>query len=89
MAEKLFKNGCKNIFIIHLPEEVGEKGDLEDYVVRLGLPIDDMFSKYAKPYPEKIDVSEFKEISMEEVCKILDATIKKDDENKSITFCLC
>ena len=86
MAEKLFKNGCKNIFIIHLPEEVGEKGDLEDYVVRLGLPIDDMFSKYAKPYPEKIDVSEFKEISMEEVCKILDATIKKDDENKSITF---
>lgn len=86
MAEKLFKNGCKKTFIIELPEEVGEKGDLGNYVVHLGLPIDELFTKYKKPYPERVDVSEFKEISMEDVCKILDATIKKDDENKSITF---
>ena len=86
MAEKLFKNGCKNIFIIQLPEEVGEKGDLGDYVVRLGLPIEDLFTKYAKPYPEKIDVSEFKEMGMQDVCQILEATIKKDDENKIVTF---
>ena len=86
MANKLFKNKCKNIHIITLPEEVGEKGDLGDYVVRLGLPIDDLFTKYAKPYPEKIDVSEFKEIGMQDVCQILEATIKKDDENKIVTF---
>ena len=86
MAEKLFKNGCKNIFITQLPEEVGEKGDLGDYVVRLGLPIDDLFAKYAKPYPEKVDTSEFKEINMQDVCQVLEATIKKDDENKIVTF---
>lgn len=86
MAEKLFKNGCKKISIIELPQEVGEAGDLGDYIVRLGLPIDDLFTKYARQYPEKIDISEFKEITMDDVCHILDATIKKDEANKSITF---
>jgi len=86
MAGKLLKNGCKNISIVTLPEEVGEKGDLGDYVVRLRLPIDDLFTKYAKSYPEKIDTSEFEEIDVQDVCKVLDATIKKDDENKIVTF---
>ena len=86
MAEKLYKNNCKKIKIIELPEEVGEKGDLGDYVMRLNLPIDDLFTKYSKSYPEKIDTSEFKEMDIKEVCKILDSTIKKDEENKSITF---
>lgn len=86
MADKLIKNNCEKVFIINLPEEVGDKGDLGDYVVRLGLPIDDLFNKYAKPYPERIDTSEFKEIEIQDVCKVLDATIKKDDDNKAITF---
>ncbi|MEI8269983.1 MAG: toprim domain-containing protein [bacterium] len=86
LAQKLFKNGRKNLHIINLPEEVGEKGDLGDYVVRLGLPIDDIFAKYAKSYPEKIDTSIFKEIEGEDVCKILESTIKKDNENKLVTF---
>jgi hypothetical protein len=86
MASKLLKNGCKNISIVTLPEEVEEKGDLGDYVVRLGLPIDDLFTKYAKSYPEKVDTSEFEEIDIQDVCKVLDATIKKDDENKIVTF---
>lgn len=86
MAEKLFKNGCRNIYIIELPKEVGEKGDLENYVIQLGLPVDDLFSKYAKAYPEKIDSSQFEEIDISEICEILETTIKKDDENKSITF---
>ena len=86
MAEKLLKNGCTKISIIELPETVGEKGDLGDYVVRLGLPIEELFTKYAKSYPEKIDTSEFKEMSIKDVCDILDATIKKDDESKSIAF---
>lgn len=85
MAEKLFKNGCKKIFIIALPEEVGEKGDLGDYVIRLGLPIDDLFTKYAKPYPEKIDTSMFKPITAKDIIEILEPTIKKDDVNKIIT----
>jgi len=35
---------------------------------------------------EKIDISEFKEIEINEVCKIIEATVKKDDENKIVTF---
>lgn len=86
MADRLLKNKCENIFIINLPEEVGEKGDLGDYMVRLGLPADDLFSKYSKTYPERIDISEFKEINIQDVCNVLDSTIKMDTENKSITF---
>ncbi len=86
MASMLYKNGCINLFIITLPNEVGDKGDLGDYIVRLGLPINDLFTKYAKKYPEEIDASIFEEIKIEDICKILDLTIKKDDENKAITF---
>lgn len=86
MAELLFKHGCNKISIIDLPEAVGEKGDLGDYIVRLGLPTGDLFTKYSRPFPEKIDVSQFKEMDTSEVRQILDATIKKDDETKIVTF---
>src|SRR3989344_3428858 len=86
LANALFNAGCVKINIITLPEEVGNKGDLGDYIIHLGLPIEDLFTKYAKPFPEKVDTSEFKEISIKEVCEILDSTIKKDDGNKSVAF---
>jgi len=86
MANLLLKHGCDKINIITLPEEVGEKGDLGDYLVRLNLPVEDLFTKYSRPFPEKIDTSKFKEMNIDEVCKILDAVIKKDDANKAITF---
>jgi len=86
MADALLKHGCKKINIINLPESVGDKGDIGDYIIKLGLPIEELFTKYARPYPERIDTSQFKEINIEEVCKILDSVIKKDDANKAITF---
>ncbi len=86
VASLLHKYGFKKIAIVTLPEEVGEKGDLGDYIMKLKLPIKDLFNKYAKVYPERIDTSEFTEMSIEDVCSVLDFTIKKDEENKSITF---
>lgn len=86
MADALLKQGCNKIKIVTLPEEIGEKGDLGDYVVRLNLAVEDLFTKYVKEYPEKIDSTKFKELSLVQVCKILDSTIKKDDANKAITF---
>jgi len=41
-----------------------------------------------KTIPEKIDTSQFKPISSQELVKIVGLTIKKDEENKLITF-LC
>lgn len=93
MAEKLFKNGCKNISIVDFRKNgycAGEKYDLTDFY-REALyynfaSIEDLFTEMASPYPEKIETSKFKEISAEEVCEILNSTIKKDEENKMITF---
>jgi DNA primase len=86
VAESLYKSGCRKIMIIDLPEEVGEKGDLGDYLVRLKLPQEDLFTKYVRLYPERIDTSKFEEIDLDYVKEILDSTIKKDDANKLITF---
>jgi DNA primase len=86
VAFMLHKYGFKKIAIITLPEEVGEKGDIGDYIMKYGLSIKDLFNKYAKVYPERIDTKEFKETTIEEVCDVLNFTIKKDDENKSIAF---
>ncbi len=35
---------------------------------------------------DNIDATKFREIDIEDVCEVLDATIKKDDANKSITL---
>jgi len=85
VASLLHKNGFNDINIITLPEIVGEKGDLGDYVSRLNLPIEDLFTTYSKKYPEQIDTSIFKPISSKDIIEILEPTIKKDDVAKIIT----
>jgi hypothetical protein len=64
---------------------VGEAGDITDYFVKLGGSVDDLFSKYAKPYPERIDTSQFSQISSEQLLDTLGLTIKYDAENKLAT----
>ncbi|MCX6723159.1 MAG: toprim domain-containing protein [Candidatus Staskawiczbacteria bacterium] len=87
VAEKV-KNDTNEIFIVTLPEEVGEGGDITDYLVKLKGDPNNLFTKYAKPYPEKFDISQFKQISVEELAATLGLTIKQDQENKIVTF-LC
>lgn len=85
---KMLENGGNETYIIALPQEVGEGGDITDYLVKLNGNPDDLFGKYAKEYPEKIDTSQFKPLSLQELVEILGLTIKKDEENKIVTF-LC
>lgn len=85
---KIVENGGYETYIITLPEEVGEAGDITDYFVKLGGSVDDLFSKYAKPYPERIDTSQFSQMSSEKLLDTLGLTIKYDAENKLATF-LC
>ncbi len=80
--------GLTNLHIITLPEEVGDKGDITDYFMKLNGSVDDLFGKYAKPYPEKIDASKFQPLSPKDTIKILGLTIKHDEANKHVTF-LC
>lgn len=85
---KMVENGKNKVFIITLPGEVGEGGDITDYFVELNGKPNDLFGKYAKEYPEKIDTSRFKPLSSQKLIKILGLTIKKDEKNKLMTF-LC
>jgi len=71
-----------------LPPEVGEKGDLTDYFIKLNGTPEDLFNKYAKPYPERIDTSQFTPLNSDQLAEILELTVKKDTENKLATF-LC
>jgi len=70
-AAKMVENGGNETYIITLPQEVGEGGDITDYLVKLNGNPDDLFGKYAKEYPEKIDTSQFKPLSSQELVEIL------------------
>jgi 5S rRNA maturation endonuclease (ribonuclease M5) len=91
-AEKVLKRlkdiTKAEVFKINLPNEVGEGGDISDYFIKLNGKEEDLFNKFAKRYPEKIYISKFKPLSLRELVEILGLTIKKDEENKVITF-LC
>ncbi len=85
---KMVEIGGKATYIITLPNEVGAGGDITDYFVRLNGSVDDLFGKYAKPYPERIDTAQFSPLTREMLVKTLGLTIKYDEENKLSTF-LC
>lgn len=86
---KMLENvGLRNLNHITLPEEVGDGGDITDYLTKLNLSIPDLFDKYAKEYPERIDPSQFQPLTPEELSEALELTIKNDNENKIVSF-LC
>ncbi len=78
----------RNLYHITLPEEVGDGGDITDYLTKLNLPIPELFDKYAKKYPERIDPSQFQPITPIDLSEALELTIKNDNENKVVAF-LC
>ncbi len=88
VADMIYENTDCETFKIDLPEEVGDGGDITDYLTKLNGNIEDLFSKYSRPYPERIDTSQFKPIVLSDIVKTLGLTIKKDETNKIITF-LC
>ncbi len=85
---KMLHNNKLKIYIITLPPEVGDGGDVTDYLTKLKGDPQDLFTKYAKPYPEKIDTAQFQPLNIKDLSEILGLTIKQDEENKIVTF-LC
>lgn len=86
-AKILAKLEGPEISIIHLPETIGEGGDITDYFIRHGGTVEKLLS-FATPYPERIDPSRFSPLTSADLAAILDLTIKHDVENKIVTF-LC
>jgi hypothetical protein len=76
------------LYKITLPSEVGDKGDVTDYFIKLNGNTADLFEKYSSSYPERIDITKFKPFYSKELIKVLELTIKEDNENKVATF-LC
>ena len=80
-----------SVMRVSLPPQVGDKGDVTDYFKKgLGRP-EDLFlptGKYVQlaAGAEPIDVTQFAEMSLQDVVNTLALTIKHDDDNKLITF---
>lgn len=55
----MLHNNKREIYIITLPPEVGEHGDITDYLTKLKGDPQDLLTKYAKPYPEKMILHNF------------------------------
>ncbi|MBP5512774.1 hypothetical protein J6X73_01245 [Candidatus Saccharibacteria bacterium] len=77
-----------SIYMISLPFEDNVCADLTDYFVEKRGTTDELFNKYAKCHcgAEPIDVSTFKEMTVDDVANVLDSTIKNNRVNKVITF---
>ena len=77
-----------SIMQITLPSELGEKADLTDYFTKGDADPDKLFSVYAKHVggEEPLDVSDFNEMTVDDLSAILDQTIKHDKANKCILF---
>lgn len=88
VAKMLEAAGADQINVITLPPELGEHGDITDYFAKHGGTVEDLFGKYAKPYPERIETSRFSPMTAEHLLETLGLTIKYDAENKLVTF-LC
>ena len=86
IAKMVHAGGTTEVFIIQLPDEVGEGGDVTDYFTKLHGTPEDLIGKYAHPYPERIDTSKFKPLTSEGVQDVLSLTIKHDDKNKLTAF---
>lgn len=88
VAQMLHEGGVQQVFIVNLPDEVGDKGDITDYFTKHGGTVEDLLGKYASPYPEPFDASKFKPLNSDDLLKILGLTIKRDEQNKLAAF-LC
>lgn len=77
-----------SIYIISLPFGDNVCADLTDYFVEKCGAANELFTKYAKFHcgAKPIDVSVFKEMTVDDVANVLDSTIKNNRVNKVIAF---
>lgn len=77
-----------SVYKITLPYPEESKADLTDYFVDGRGAADELFDKYAEycAGAKPIDVSQFRELTIDDIADVLDLTIKNNRVNKVITF---
>lgn len=89
LAEKIAQRiPTATIYKVQLPFDLGSGRDLTDYFIKKHGTADELFSEYSTFYSgaKPIDVSKFREMTVDDIAKILDLTIKDNYENKVIIF---
>lgn len=86
VAKLLDEARVPEIYVVTLPDAVGDGGDVTDYFMKHNGLQDDLFGQYAKPYPDKINPSQFKPMAASDIKEVLGLTIKRDEVNKVVTF---
>jgi len=76
------------IYKITLPERMTDGKDLTDYFVKYNGTPDELMFELPKQLAGGADITKFKPLTTKEIIEILGLTIKKDEENKLVTF-LC
>lgn len=94
-AEKLIKTISEAlpklaVYKITIPDRITDGKDMTDYFIRYNGNPDELIYELPKKVAgkEDIDITKFKTLDSSDIIKILGLTIKKDEENKLVTF-LC
>jgi len=77
-----------SIYLITLPFEKNSHSDLTDYFKQKCGTAEELFTKYAKFHcgAKPIDPSQFKELTVDDIADVLNATIKYDYVAKTVVF---
>ena len=77
-----------SIYEITLPFDNDTHADLTDYFVQKRGTAKELFTRYAKYYcgAKPIDETKFKEMTVDDIARVLDSTIKHDFISKTVTF---
>lgn len=77
-----------SVFKVSIPYEYGIHADMTDYFTTGQGTVEGLFKECTEWVggAEPIDESKFEEMSVEDIIRVLDLTIKHDDANKAITF---
>ncbi len=89
LAQRIAKRiPTASVYMITLPYPEESKADLSNYFVDNKDTANSLFDKYSEycAGAQPIDVSKFKELTVDDIADVLDLTIKNNRVNKVITF---
>lgn len=75
LSKILINEGCQEVYLVKLPEEVGEHGDITDYVIKLGNDPHQLLEEFSK----RVEIHESSQESLKEVKRITEVPEPEED----------